>query len=141
LARGLFGRSAWGLQVASAASHIAAIAVALWLGQRRGGTPLLLTVGAALAVLAHVYGPAQLTEAWNPYLPVLWWFVLLLATWSLLCGDLAALPVAVFAGSYCAQAHVSYLGLVGGLAALLAVAGGAWAVRHRADRAGLGRLA
>ena len=37
----------------------------------------------------------------------------LLAVWSVLCDDLPMLPVAVFAGSFCMQTHISYLGLVG----------------------------
>ena len=38
---------------------------------------------------------------------------------SVLCDDLVVLPVAVFAGSLCAQAHVAYVGLVVGLSALV----------------------
>src|SRR4029453_1011892 len=57
----------------------------------------------------------------NPYFPLFWWLVFLLAAWSVLCDDLAMLPVAAFAGSYCLQAHNSYLGLVGGVAAALVV--------------------
>ena len=79
-------------------------------------------VGAVLALLLQAYGPSTLTEAWNPYLPVLWWFTFLVAVWSVLADDLPMLPVAVFAGSFCMQTHLSYVGLVPGLAAL-AVAG------------------
>ena len=69
-------------------------------------------------MLLHAYGTGVLTEPWNPYMPVLWWLLFLLAVWSVLCGDLAMLPVAVFAASFCMQTHVSYLGLVGGMAGL-----------------------
>jgi hypothetical protein len=55
---------------------------------------------------------------------MLWWFVVLLAVWSVLAGDPVAFPVAVVAGSLCAQTHLPYLGLAGGLVVLLA----AWQV-------------
>ncbi len=72
---------------------------------------MLLGIAAALALLTRGYGAFLLTLPWNPYLPVLWWFVFLLAVWSVFDDDLAMLPVAVFAGSFCMQTHISYLGL------------------------------
>jgi hypothetical protein len=48
--------------------------------------------------------------------------VLLLAVWSVLCDDVAMLPVAVAAGSLCAQTHVPYLGLTVGLGGIAVVA-------------------
>ena len=116
----LFGASAWALEAATAVVHLAALGVALWLAHRRGGVALVVGVGAALAVLAHGYGASMLTQAWNPFLPVLWWIVFLLAVWSVLCDDLPALPVAVVAGTFCAQTHISYAALVGGLTLLAA---------------------
>ena len=110
-----FGSSSWALDVASVALHMSAIGVVLWIAYRRGGTGLLIGVGAMLAVLLRAYGPSTLTQAWTPYVPLLWWLSFLLAVWSVLCDDLVVLPVAVFAGSLCAQAHVAYVGLVGGL--------------------------
>ena len=68
------------------------------------------------------YGIGPLLEPWNPYLPVLWWVVVLLAVWSVLDGDVAMLPVAVVAGSFCAQTHLPYLGLAGGLGVLVVAA-------------------
>ena len=91
---------------------------ALVIAGRRGGTRLILAVAALLAVLTAGYGGGTLTEPWNPYLPLLWWVVVLLAVWSVLCGDVAMLPVAVLAASFCAQTHVPYLGLALGMGAL-----------------------
>jgi hypothetical protein len=65
---------------------------------------------------------------------VLWWFVFLLALWSVLDEDLPMLPVAVFAGTFCMQTHISYLGLVGGLVVVLLAAIGYAAYRRRGDR-------
>jgi hypothetical protein len=137
----LLGERPWGLQVATATVHLAAMAAALWIAARRGGVRLMVAMGAVLAVLGHLYGATTLTEAWNPYLPIMWWLVFVLAAWSVLCDDLAMLPVAVFAGSWCLQTHISYLGLVAGLGAALAVVVAVAAWRRRRDRDARRRLA
>jgi hypothetical protein len=111
----LFGGSSFGMYAATVALDIVAIGLALWMALRRGGRALLLAIAAVLAVLMRAYGAYLLTLPWNPYLPVLWWFVFVLALWSVLDDDLAMLPVAIVAGSICTQTHISYLGLVGGL--------------------------
>jgi hypothetical protein len=114
----LTGSSAWGLKVAVVVLDAVALGLCLSMVRRRGGTVAALGLAAVLVVLLRAYGPHQLTEPWNPFLPPLWWVVFLLAVWCVLCADLALLPVAVFAGSFCAQTHVPYAGLVGVLAGL-----------------------
>jgi hypothetical protein len=111
----LFGATSWAMQAAAVSLHVFAMGAALWIAYRRGGVRLVLGVAAVLAVLLRAYGVSTLTEAWNPYLPVLWWLVFLLAVWSVVCDDLPLLPVAVVAGSMCVQTHVPYGGLVLGL--------------------------
>lgn len=117
----LFGSSAWALQVATVVVNLVAVGAALGIAVRRGGRGVLLGVTAVLALLLHGFGIDRLTEPWNPHMPMLWWVVFLLAVWSVACDDLALLPVVVFAGSFCAQTHVSYVGPVGGLFAFVAV--------------------
>ncbi len=134
----LFGSSGWALQAATGAVNLVALGAALWIARRRGGRGVLLGVAAALSLLVLGYGIDRLTEPWNPYMPMLWWVVFLLAVWSVVCDDLALLPVAVFAGSFCAQTHVPYIGLVGGLFAFVAVVLGVRA--GRADGGGRRRL-
>jgi hypothetical protein len=107
--------------------------LALWVGLRRGGRTLLLALAAVLALLTRAYGAFLLTLPWNPYLPVLWWFVFVLAVWSVLADDLAMLPVAVVAGTFCMQTHISYLGLVGGLVLVTMVVLAARGFRRRRD--------
>ena len=119
----LLGASSWGMQAAAVFLHLLALAAVLGIAYRRGGVGLTLGMAAMLAVLLRMYGTGTLTEAWNPYLPVLWWIVFLLAVWSVLCRDLQLLPVAVFAASFCMQTHLPYMGLAGvGFAAAFAVA-------------------
>jgi hypothetical protein len=129
----LFGSSAWASEVATVVLHTAAMGTALWLARRRGGWALVLGVAAVLATLARSYGPELLTQPWNPYMPLLWWFVLLLAVWSVLLRDVVALPVAMVAGSICAQTHAPYLGLVGGMV-VVALLGVGLALRRTSGR-------
>ena len=124
----LFGSTAFGLQAATLVLNAAAVTIALLAARRRGGTPLVLGVVAAMAVLITGFGVTTLTEPWNPYLPLLWWLVVLLAVWSVVAGDMPWLPVAVLVGSFCAQTHVPYLVLCLGAGA---VAVGAAAIQFR----------
>lgn len=136
----LLGGSAWSLFVGVVMLNTTAIALTLWIALRRGGTTLALGFAAAIAVVLHLYGTQVLTEPWNPYLPVMWWLLTLVALWAVLCDDLPMLPVAVFAASFCMQTHVSYLGLIGGFAALGAAGLGLHAYRLRHDRDGVRRV-
>jgi hypothetical protein len=117
-----FGSSSWAMQAGTIVLDLAALAAALGIAARRGGTRLVVAIGCLLALLYLGYGMTALTQPWNPYLPLLWWVVLLLAVWSVLCDDVAMMPVAVAAGSLCAQTHVPYLGLTVGLAGVAVIA-------------------
>jgi len=129
----LAGSSPWALQVATVVLHLTAIAGMLWIAHRRGGRRLLLLFAAAATILLRFYGAALLTEPWNPYLPMLWWVMFIMAVWSVIEDDLVLLPVAVAAGSLCAQTHVSYVGLVAALGgwAVVTVAVRGWRRRAR----------
>jgi len=129
----LFGASAWAMEVGAVVLHTVATSLALWFARRRGGVVLMVGVALALALLMRCYGADVLTQPWNPYMPVSWWFVVLLTVWSVLCGDLVALPVAVFAASFCAQTHLPYVPLAGGMAAL-ALVGVGMAARNKDQR-------
>jgi len=124
----LLGGSSYAMQVSTVVLHAGAILVALVIARRRGGTVLLLGVAAAIALFVNGLGVTTLSEPWNPYVPLLWWIVVLLAVWSVVEGDVAMLPVAVAAASLCAQTHVPYLVLCLGAGALAA---GAALVRLR----------
>lgn len=137
----LLGKTSFALRVASVAVHLAAMATTVVVARRRGGTGLALGVGALLAVTTSALGVAVFVEPWNPYLPSVWWLTLLLAVWSVVCDDWPMLAVAVVAGSFCAQTHASYAGVVGGLALFTAVTVGLKAYRARGDRETSRRIA
>ena len=126
----IYGGSTWALMAATATLNLVASFLALWMARRRGGTPVMLGVGAALALLLAFYGPDILTQPWNPYLPVMWWFVFLISVWSVWSDDFATLPVLVFSASFCLQTHISYAGLASGLSGLTLV-WLAWSLRKR----------
>ena len=125
----LAGGDPWGLQVSTAVLAIGAVAGSVWASYRRWGLHGALLVGAGLGVLMRMYGTEVLLYPWNPYLPVLFWMLFLVAVWAVLCRDLVLLPIAVVAGCLCAQTHLPYLGLVGGMGGLT-VAGLAWQYRR-----------
>ena len=117
----LFGSSAWGMQVGALVLNAVCVSAAVVIANRRGGLRLAVAVAALLALLLNGYGISTLAEPWNPYMPLLWWVVTLLAVWSVLCGDVVLLPVAVVAASMAAQTHVPYLGLCLGVGAVAVV--------------------
>jgi len=105
----LLGSSAWALQVAAGIANLVAVILALVIGARRGGRAGVAAVTAIVAILLRGFGVELFVEPWNPYAPILWWLVVLLATWSVLCGDHRLLLLLVIAATYCVQTHVPYL--------------------------------
>lgn len=137
----LAGGSSWALRLSSVVLTVTGVASAGWIAARRGGRRLVVGVGAAVAVLLAGYPATVPVEPWNPFQPVFWWPVVLLGVWSVLEDDLAVLPLTVFAASLCAQIHISYVGLVGGLGLLTVAVLAVRTFRRRADRAARTRLA
>lgn len=135
------GRSAAALTVSGAFLSLLGLSASCWTASRRGGRALVLGTAASLAVLLVAYGPVIPVLPWNPYQPVFWWPVVILGVWSVVEDDLAVLPPTVFAASLCAQTHISYAGLVGGLGALAGAVLAVRAVRRRADGRELRRIA
>ena len=107
----VLGSTSWAMEVGTVAVHAAAIATTLWLACRRLGWAGLAAAAALLAIVVHGYGQVTLVQPWNPYLPLLAWVLVLVATWCAVAGDAVALVPLVVAASFCAQTHVPYLPL------------------------------
>lgn len=136
----LLGSTPWALQVSAAVLNVAALGGTVWASHRRWGLRGALLVAAGLAVVMRMYGTVVLLYPWNPYMPVLFWILFLVCVWGVLCGDLVLLPLAVAAGCVCAQTHVPYLGLVGGVG-LVVIGGLVWQYRRaRGDAAARRRV-
>ena len=118
----LLGASAWAMLVGMIVLALVAIGVALWIAQRRGGAPLVVAVAGLVALVVRGYGLDVVTQPWNPYLPLLFWLVVLLGTWSVLAGDHLMVVVVAAAGSLAGQTHLPYLGLSLGMGGLCVVA-------------------
>ncbi len=137
----LAGSSPWGLLAGMIVLNLVAVALVLWLAHRRGGTSLTLATAGLVVLVVRGYGWEVVTQPWNPYLPLLFWLVVLFAAWGVLAGDHRLLVVVVAVGSLCAQTHMPYLGLSLGMGALCVVVL-AWRwYRHPPDRRDLGRTA
>ena len=134
----LLGSTSWGMQVGALLLNAIAAAATVFVAHRRAGLRAAVALTALLALLMSGYGISTLAEPWNPYLPLMWWVLALVCAWSVLCGDLPMLPVAVVAASMAAQTHVPYLGLCLGVGAVV-VAGLAWSWRGEGDRGAIRR--
>jgi hypothetical protein len=117
----LFGSSAWALQVAAGLVNLLAVLAALMIGARRGARSGVAVVAAVIALMIRGFGVELFIEPWNPYAPLLWWLVVLLATWSVLCGDHRLLVVLVVAATFCAQTHVPYAAMCAVMLVIAAV--------------------
>jgi MFS family permease len=107
----LFGND--GMLVATGLMAAGFSAAASWVGLRRGGLVLGSLVTLVVCLLNGAIGLATIVDPWNPYVALLPFFLYLLLVWSVACDDLAMLPLAVAAGTFCIQAHVGYAVLVG----------------------------
>lgn len=118
----LLGDSPGALAASAVFSNVCAVITAVVLARRSPGAGPATAVGLGLAVLMQGYGLSLLAQPWNPYFPVLWFSVFLVAIWLALCGDWFGLPVAAAAGSLCAQTHVPYVAVCGGIGAIATAA-------------------
>lgn len=126
----LFGET--GLLVGEAVFNAAALVGALVVARRRGGLPMLALVAVMAALLSRAIGPAVLIEPWNPWVPVLPFFLYVLLAWSVAEQDWAALPWLVGIGSFVVQTHVGFAPAVVGLGAIACALGAFGQLRARA---------
>lgn len=117
----LFGGAAWALEAATVSVALVWTGLAMWIGERRLGRAGIALVAMVVAVLIRGFGLSVLTQPWNPYMPLLAWLVVLLATWAVLDGDHLMLLPLVAAASFAAQTHIPYLLMAGALGFLAAV--------------------
>ena len=128
----LLGSRSAGLIVGAVLSGAAAVAASLVLAWRRGGR--LLATLTAFAFLAFFVAHAALIRApWNPMFGMLPLFVVMLAAWSLACGDRLGLPLMAAGATVAAQSHALYIVPVGCLI-VWGLGWMAWECRHPEGR-------
>ena len=123
----LLGDRPAALLAATGLLNAVVVAAVVALGWRRGGLPLLLATGAAMAVLTHSMGPALLRDPWNPYVTLLPLVLLAFLAWSVAEGDRWLWPALIGVGSFLVQSHVGYVVMVVAVGAV--AAGLAWGRR------------
>ena len=111
----LFGSSAFALAAAVDVLHLSAIAGAVVVAKRVGGTSIAAFTALSLTATAMSVAPRFFLEPWNVWVPVFAFALFLVLVWGLVNEHLALLPIAVAVGSHCVQTHISYTLLVGGL--------------------------
>lgn len=114
----LTGGSAWSLEAATVSVAAVWVGLATWIGHRRLGRPGIVLVAAIVSILIRGFGLSVLTQPWNPYMPLLAWLVVLLATWSVLCDDHWMLVPLAVAATFAAHTHIPYLLMAGSLGLL-----------------------
>lgn len=120
----LLGSSSVALLVGALVVNGASIVGMAVIARRRGGLPLLLSTLVACSLLLRAVDADVVRFAWNPYITVLPYGLLVFLCWSMACGDRWALPVATVITTFVAQTHVGYLAL----AIPLLLAGAGWLV-------------
>ena len=111
----LFGSTAFALVAAVDVLHLAAVAGAVIVAKRVGGTSIAVLTALSLTATTVALAPRFFLEPWNVWVPVFAFALFLLLIWGLVCEHVALLPLAVAVGSHCVQTHISYTVLVGGL--------------------------
>ncbi len=120
-----------GVAIGTALTNVAAIVAAVLLARRRAGPVFGAVAALFIATVAWTFGPSLLFDPWSQHAPMFPFVLLLFAVWSVLDGDVGVLWLAVVAGSFVLQTHLSYILLVPGLW-LLALAG--WALTLHGGR-------
>ena len=124
----VFGET--GVLVGTAALNLLCVVGVVVLAHRRGGIQLAALAGFMVALLMHGSGQV-LIDPWNPWAAFFPFVLFLFLVWSVLCGDMVMLPIAVVVGSYSVQAHAGYLPIVGAFLAIAVAACVVPVVRER----------
>lgn len=101
-----------GALIGAAAVNVASAVGTVLVARRAGDRLFAALMALLLAIVMHTMGLGGLVDFWNPVVALLPFVLFLVCTWAVLTGEVAALPVAVVAGSFAAQNHVSYLSIV-----------------------------
>jgi hypothetical protein len=115
--------------------NVASVMCAVALARRRGGVVLMFVTALALLVMCRSLPTETLYSPLNATAPLIPGTLLIFLCWSMACGELRLLPIAVLVGSFMAQSHLAYVAPVAGL--LAASVGGfvyrRWRVRGARD--------
>ena len=120
----LLGSSPAAMAAGALLVNFASIAGIAAIAKRRGGVPFFLCTLVTLGLLVRSLGFDFLVKAWNPYITVLPYGLLVMLVWAMACRERWAVPAAVVVASFVVQTHVGYVALALPLLGL----GAAWLV-------------
>jgi hypothetical protein len=89
--------------------NVAAVMGIVGLAHRRGGPPLMIAVALAVPLMLASIPGAMHAAIWNPAAALLPFALLVFLAWSVACGDVRLLPLAVVVASFTAQCHLTYI--------------------------------
>ncbi|MCB0972160.1 MAG: hypothetical protein KDA97_11700 [Acidimicrobiales bacterium] len=121
-----------GMVLGIAAINGLALAGTVWLAHRRGGVALIGLVAATTAGLVASLGSGSLHDPFNPEVATYPMLLAVLATWSVVVGDLRIAPILAAALVVVGQVHLAGIAIAVPLALLALVAVLDAARRHRA---------
>jgi hypothetical protein len=99
----------WALPTTVAFLNGACVVATVLLARRRGGPALMVVTAFSMVVLYSALPTDLPNDIWAPSAPVLPFALLVIVGWSIACGDVYLLPLAVVLVSFTAQCHLAYL--------------------------------
>lgn len=133
--------STTGMTVTIGAMNTVAIVGSVAIARRRGGHVLMVMCAIAIALMCQSLAAETFHDVWNNSAGLFPLTVLIFMCWSIACGDIWLLPLAVLAASFAMQAHLAYVPPCLGLLAVAVVGLSVQTVsRRRSGAAGARRL-
>ncbi|MEA2428537.1 MAG: hypothetical protein QOF37_2165 [Thermoleophilaceae bacterium] len=114
--------------VAIAVVNTACVMGTVALARRRGGRGLMVATAAAILLMSASLVSATYSDIWNPSAGLLPLLLLAFLAWSLACGEVRLLPLAVLVAGFVVQCHLAYVLPAAGL---LAVGAAGLVIAHR----------
>jgi hypothetical protein len=111
----VLGSSGWSLMAATVVVHLVAMTAAIVVGRRVGGLRVAGLLAVVCAVMLRSFGASWFLEPWNPWLGVFVLLAVIVLVWAVWRGQVSMLPWLVVAASFCAQVHLGYGVIIGGL--------------------------
>jgi hypothetical protein len=118
----LTGGQSWSLLGGAALLNGVAIALAVALAWMAGRLMFATVVAVAMLVLQLWLGPTLIADPWNPWISIIPFALLIVATWSCVLRVPLALPVVAVTSSFLVQSHVGFGLMCAALAAVAVVA-------------------
>lgn len=113
----LSGESSISMHITAATLNLGCVVASCALAWRRMRLAGVVAVAVPLALLVHALGPNEIRDPWNPFVPILALFLLMMLMWSVAVEDVWCAVPGVVVASFIVQSHVGFAGIVGAVMA------------------------